>query len=538
LPGEDIPLGSRYLLRDLIGRGATGELWRGSTRGGGPAVAIKILRPELVAQPAFVSSFARQQPALVALSHPNLAAVRDVVAEGGTIALVTDLVAGDSLRVWLRGSGSLDPAAACRLVAQVADALAQVHAAGIVHRDLKPENILIEQPAPAGAGFGTAARAILTDFGIAGIAGDWVSALEGPGEASPYVAPEVAQGGRPGPASDLYSLGIVLYELITGRPPVAGSPPEAHGGQALSAPPRPDAVPEPLWGCLQELLAEDPAKRPTVSAQVAATLRALAGDLAGLAPPAPAGPAQPGGGDPPAGNPPPGPLTPGPLTPAPAGPLMPGRPAGAPLRLPPGVDFRVRPRSRRSPVRLGAALLVLALLVAGVGVAVHRLRAAAAPPAIAVLPFAPEVYPSGLVVLRTWQLTGSRGAELTGTLKVANGAAVPVSGTVVEAIPQAVAAGVGRISFDPTPDTILAADPIVGYAVDLPPRGFTTFTYRVAVGGQPAWPGSRRGPRTSRRSARRRERSHRRPAWSRWRCRLRRSPWFRARPPRSVSLAP
>jgi hypothetical protein len=502
LPGEDIPLGSRYLLHGLIGRGAMGEFWRGSARDGGPAVAIKILRPELVAQPAFVANFARQQPALLALSHPNLAAVRDVVMEGGTVALVTDLVAGDSLRVWLRRSGSLAPAAACRLVAQVAGALAQLHAAGIVYRDLQPENVLIEQPAPAGAGPGTAARAIVTGFGIAGLAGDWVGALDGPGEASPYVAPEVAQGGRPGPASDLYSLGIVLYELITGRPPVAGSSAEAYGGQPLSPPPRPDAVPEALWGCLRGLLAEDPGKRPPAAAQVAAALRALAGDLVGLAPLAPANPAEPAGDFPP--GPPAGDSTPGP--PAgdpPPGPLPPGPPAGGPLRLPPGVDFRVRPRNRRSLVRLGVALLVLALLVAGVGVAVHRLRAAAAPPAIAVLPFAPEVYPSGLVVLRTWQLTGSRGAELTGTLKVANAAPVPVSSTVVEVIPPAVAAGVGSISFDPAPATILAADPIVGYAVDLPPGGFTTFTYRVAVGGTArlgrlqAWAGDQRAARAA-----------------------------------------
>jgi serine/threonine-protein kinase len=270
------PLGSRFLLVEQIGRGATGTVWRGLDRDTGERVAVKLLRQELLAEPKAVARFVQEREVLRRLRHENVVRVRDLVSEGDVLALVMDLVEGTDLRGHLRRAVTLPPAHAAALLAQVSDALAAAHAAGVVHRDLKPDNILLE---PAG---GDELRARLTDFGIARVletAGITTSSVI---VGTPnYLAPEVVNGAEPTPAIDVYALGIVLYELVVGRAPFAGGPPITILRRHLeSAARRRDGMPDPLWALIRRCLDKDGLARPGAT-ELADDLRAVARETAG-----------------------------------------------------------------------------------------------------------------------------------------------------------------------------------------------------------------------------------------------------------------
>src|SRR5262249_1325619 len=143
-------------LDEPIGRGATGHVWAGRRREDGSPVAVKLLRAELATDPGVVNRFLRERLVLTGLRHKHLVRVHDLVAEGDVLGIVMDLVDGEDLRHFL-ARGPLPEATAATLLAQVAAALAAVHAAGLVHRDIKPENVLVA----AGP------TALLSDFGIA-----------------------------------------------------------------------------------------------------------------------------------------------------------------------------------------------------------------------------------------------------------------------------------------------------------------------------------------------------------------------------------
>ncbi|MFI9613771.1 protein kinase [Streptomyces sp. NPDC052023] len=263
------PVGSKYLLEEPLGRGATGTVWRArqrETAGAeaavpgqpGETVAIKVLKEELASDPDIVMRFLRERSVLLRLTHPNIVRVRDLVVEGDLLALVMDLVNGPDLHRYLRENGPLTPVAAALLTAQIADALAASHADGVVHRDLKPANVLLKQD-------GGQMHPMLTDFGIARLADSPGLTRTHEFVGTPaYVAPESAEGRPQTSAVDIYGAGILLYELVTGRPPFSGSSALEVLHQHLSAEPRrPSTVPEPLWTVIERCLRKNPAERPS-----------------------------------------------------------------------------------------------------------------------------------------------------------------------------------------------------------------------------------------------------------------------------------
>lgn len=262
------PVGSKYLLEEPLGRGATGTVWRArqrETAGAeaavagqpGETVAIKVLKEELASDPDVVMRFLRERSVLLRLTHPNIVRVRDLVVEGDLLALVMDLVEGPDLHRYLRENGPLTPVAAALMTAQIADALAASHADGVVHRDLKPANVLLRQ-------YDGQMHPLLTDFGIARLADSpgLTRTQEFVGTPA-YVAPESAEGRPQTSAVDIYGAGILLYELVTGRPPFAGGSALEVLHQHLSAEPRrPSTVPDPLWTVIERCLRKNPEERP------------------------------------------------------------------------------------------------------------------------------------------------------------------------------------------------------------------------------------------------------------------------------------
>ncbi|MDX3385759.1 serine/threonine-protein kinase [Streptomyces niveiscabiei] len=262
------PVGSKYLLEEPLGRGATGTVWRARQREAagaeaavagqpGETVAIKVLKEELASDPDVVMRFLRERSVLLRLTHPNIVRVRDLVVEGDLLALVMDLVEGPDLHRYLRENGPFSPVAAALLTAQIADALAASHADGVVHRDLKPANVLLRQQ-------GGQMHPLLTDFGIARLADSPGLTRTSEFVGTPaYVAPESAEGRPQTSAVDIYGAGILMYELVTGRPPFAGGSALEVLHQHLSAEPRrPSTVPEPLWTVIERCLRKNPAERP------------------------------------------------------------------------------------------------------------------------------------------------------------------------------------------------------------------------------------------------------------------------------------
>jgi serine/threonine-protein kinase len=275
------PVGSKYLLEEPLGRGATGTVWRArqrETAGAeaavagqpGETVAIKVLKEELANDADIVMRFLRERSVLLRLTHPNIVRVRDLVVEGDLLALVMDLVEGPDLHRYLRENGPFSPVAAALLTAQIADALAASHADGVVHRDLKPANVLLSQNSGQ-------MHPMLTDFGIARLADSPGLTRTHEFVGTPaYVAPESAEGRPQTSAVDIYGAGILMYELVTGRPPFGGGSALEVLHQHLSAEPRrPSTVPDPLWTVIERCLRKNPDERPSAE-NLARGLRVVA----------------------------------------------------------------------------------------------------------------------------------------------------------------------------------------------------------------------------------------------------------------------
>ncbi|WP_327006147.1 serine/threonine protein kinase [Dactylosporangium sp. NBC_01737] len=263
-------IGDAYQLIEPIGGGGTGTVWRARALQGDGEVAVKLLREDLMAEPKAVSRFVQERAILLMLRHPHIVRVRDLVTVGTSLGLVMDLVEGGSLRDHLHEQGTLAPAAAATLLAQVADALSAAHRRGIVHRDLKPDNILLDRDDGR-------LHTRLTDFGIARV-------LDTPSMTTPgalvgtanYIAPEAVYGGRPAPSADVYALGVVLFELVTGRPPYAGGPAWAILRRHVDeSPQRVEGMPEAVWRVVEACMDKRPGRRPSAK-ELAHTLRVVA----------------------------------------------------------------------------------------------------------------------------------------------------------------------------------------------------------------------------------------------------------------------
>ncbi|MEV0784784.1 protein kinase [Streptomyces sp. NPDC050423] len=275
------PVGSKYLLEEPLGRGATGTVWRARQREAagaeaavtgqpGELVAIKVLKEELANDADVVMRFLRERSVLLRLTHENIVRTRDLVVEGDLLALVMDLIDGPDLHRYLRDNGPLTPVAASLLTAQIADALAASHADGVVHRDLKPANVLVSERDGV-------MHPMLTDFGIARLADSPGLTRTHEFVGTPaYVAPESAEGRPQTSAVDIYGAGILLYELLTGRPPFAGGTALEVLQRHLSEEPRrPGNVPAPLWTVIERCLSKDPDRRPSAE-NLARALRTVA----------------------------------------------------------------------------------------------------------------------------------------------------------------------------------------------------------------------------------------------------------------------
>jgi serine/threonine-protein kinase len=256
-------LADRYRLESRIAAGSVGEVWRAEDLVLGRPVAVKVLQEGYASHPQTLARFRAEARHAGSLAHPGVAHVYDYGETGpaGRPYLVLELVDGPSLAGVLAG-GPLGPAATMGIVAQVAAGLAAAHAAGLVHRDIKPANLLM----------GRDGQVKITDFGIAHAAGSAPITQVGTLVGTPaYLAPERSAGEPATPASDLYSLGMVAYECLTGTLPFHGTPLEvASASRFGSLPALPADVPAPVTALVSDLTAKDPTARPGSSADVAA----------------------------------------------------------------------------------------------------------------------------------------------------------------------------------------------------------------------------------------------------------------------------
>ncbi|SDS86189.1 serine/threonine protein kinase [Nocardioides scoriae] len=246
----------RYTRRRLIASGGMGEVWEARDTLLGRDVAVKVLRRELADDAGFRARFSAEARHAAGLQHPGIAAVYDVgvPTDGQPPYLVMELVDGRPLSDLLAGDRALDPEQTRRLALQVARALGVAHRAGVVHRDVKPANLLVM---PTG-------QVKITDFGIARAAGDASLTQTGQIVGSPhYLSPEQARGEASTPASDVYALGVVLFECLSGRRPFGAETAVATALAHLrdEVPPLPDGLPEDLVRITRRALAKDPAER-------------------------------------------------------------------------------------------------------------------------------------------------------------------------------------------------------------------------------------------------------------------------------------
>lgn len=273
----------RYRLVERLASGGSAEVWRAHDEQLDRPVAVKRLHAHLLPDEGSRKRLAVEARAAAGLSHPVIVDVYDVDTEGDSPAIVMELVDGESLASRIARDGPLAPPDAVRVTADVADALYHAHQRGLVHRDVKPGNVLLSVDG----------RTRLVDFGIARSLAESAEHLTLTGTVLgtlSAMAPEQLSGGEIGPRADLYGLGVVLHEALTGRPPYAGAStsPVALADAQRAGPPTLDGVEPSLAAVVAACLAFRPEDRPIHAGALAAALRAwLDGDTSRVAAMAP-----------------------------------------------------------------------------------------------------------------------------------------------------------------------------------------------------------------------------------------------------------
>jgi len=274
LSGQTAPLLSRrYELGPLLGRGGMSEVYRAYDRRMHRAVAVKVLRADL-ADETTVRRMAIEAQILARLEHPHLVRVHDAGSDAGQCFIVMELVEGSTLYDMIR-RGPVPPGQVAQLGSQLADALAAIHLAGFVHRDVKPANVLLTQQ--GGEHLGTSSLfARLTDFGIARIVdGTRLTSTGLLMGTAPYLSPEQVLGAHVGYPSDVYALGLLLLECLTGQQTYPGPAIESAVARLHRQPEVPQSLGLQWSAVLTGLTAREPAHRPT-AVQAAGQLRDLA----------------------------------------------------------------------------------------------------------------------------------------------------------------------------------------------------------------------------------------------------------------------
>ena len=265
------PLGSRYLTFEIIGRGAMGTVFRGEVRDTGEPVAVKLLHSELASDPTVVTRFLQERDILTKLDHPNIVRVRDLVIKQDKIAFILELVSGPNARNRLKTEGRISPREAFSIASQICGGLVIAHALGVVHRDIKPENILLDSST-------SPTTVKITDFGISRILGmDTLTRATSTLGTPEYMAPELFDAEVPTPAVDIYAVGIMLYELLTGTSPYAGGSPMMVMRRMLQSDPVPiEGLDPKAWHLISQMLSKSPSARPS-------DIQVLSQDLEGIA---------------------------------------------------------------------------------------------------------------------------------------------------------------------------------------------------------------------------------------------------------------
>jgi tetratricopeptide (TPR) repeat protein len=260
-----------YEIIDELGHGGMAHVFRAKHEETGAIVALKLLMPELTAQPAFIKRFHREVETLKSLEHPRIVPVLDVGQEGTSHYYVMEYMDGDNLESILHRPSGTSVSDALRFARAVAEALDYAHNKGIIHRDIKPPNIMTD----------AAGNVKLADFGIAKdldatrltVTGSIIGTAD-------YMSPEQAEGRRVTRKSDVYSLGVVLYEMLTGKVPFTGKTYldviRAHRF-TIPEPPKlvNPAIPGRVARLVEEMMEKDPSKRPTSGAEVIAQIDSI-----------------------------------------------------------------------------------------------------------------------------------------------------------------------------------------------------------------------------------------------------------------------
>ncbi|TDA65672.1 MAG: Stk1 family PASTA domain-containing Ser/Thr kinase [Clostridia bacterium] len=272
-------LGNRYEVREKLGSGGMAVVYQGHDRLLERPVAIKILQENYAADEATVRRFHQEAQAVARLSHPNIVAIYDVGEEQGCHYLVMEYVSGRNLKELLKEKGTFPPDEAIQITRQICDALQHAHENGVVHRDIKPHNVLVT----------SGGRVKVTDFGLARAAASAEATITYPGTmlgSVHYLSPEQARGQLAGKEADIYALGVVLYEMLTGGLPFQGDSPVSVAIKHVQENPVPPRqirpeIPAALEKVVLKAMQKDPGQRYQTAAAMGADLVRVLNAFAG-----------------------------------------------------------------------------------------------------------------------------------------------------------------------------------------------------------------------------------------------------------------